>query len=614
MQSRPSRPTIRPVNLPLQPPPPGDDALGSPASRVAALLAWVALGVILASFLLRAGISVRQYAQTVDETYHAGAAVSYLHARTLVLGVQHPPLGRLPAAVAAWLLGGELPDYDNATTSRREDVAYAAGTELLHGRDPTWYWRLLTAMRLAMLAFGAITLLYAFLLGRWLAGPLAGVGAALLLSLDTTLLGHAYWICTDVAAAAGFLAALYHGLRWVERPTWPRAVAAGLAGGLAVSLKFTAALALPALLAAMVIVGLARAWGVHVAAPGTGRLSPADLTGNLAQRTLTLAGEWAAALLKRGVQLPFILLLALLVLWGTYKFHIGPLADSDTLASAPQWNQLSPEVKNTPVPMPSFWIGLGRLAAHSATGSDAYLLGEKRNGGFWYYFPVLLVFKTPVSLLLLLVASVILAFEAKARSVLVLAGLIVPAGLYLAVSMAGGVQIGIRHVLPLLAVLYVLAGVVFTRTRLRSAIVVLAAVLAAVETLPRHPDYLAFFNLLARTNGQHERIAADSNLDWGQDLRRLAAHVKRNERLRRELSAVYPLGDRQTPLFMTLGLDPNLIDAPPRPGSIVAVSISRRILDPERFRFLDAATEVDRVGRGIVVYRLPATRPPSTGP
>lgn len=591
------------VNAPLTPMPTDAEPTRPSRGRGSTVGPLLVLAAVVAVFLLRTGPAVREYAQTVDETYHVGAAVSYLEARTLVLGVQHPPLGRLPAAAVAWAMGARLPEYAGATTSRREDVAYAAGTQVLLSRDANWYWRLLGAMRWSMLVWGVVALAYAYLLGRFVAGPWAGAAAATLLSLDTTLLGHAMWVCTDVAAAAGFLAALYHGLKWVERASWGRALAAGVAGGLAVGLKFTAGVALPALLLALAIVGLARRRGVPVASPAAGP----PLGGR--DSAVGLPGEKQGGGLRRGVQLSVIVLVSLGVLWGLYKFHVGPLGDSDTLASAPQWQRLPDWVKQAPVPMPSLWIGLGRLAAHSATGSDAYLFGQTRPDGFWYYFPVLIAYKTPVALLTVLLASVILAFEARARSVWVVAGLVVPVAVYLAVSMAGSVQIGIRHVLPLLAVLYVLAGVVMTRSAWRMMLLLAAIALAAAETLPRHPDYLAFFNQLARTGGQDERIAADSNLDWGQDLARLARRVASDATLAAELSAVYPLGDRQAPLFRVLGLDPALIDAVPRPGSLVAVSVTRRVLDRERLRFIGAAAEVERVGRGIVLYRIPSKPP-----
>ena len=42
--------------------------------------------------------------------------------------------------------------------------------------------------------------------------------------------------------------------------------------------------------------------------------------------------------------------------------------------------------------------------------------------------------------------------------------------------------------------------------------------------LAAHPDYLPYFNALAGSNP--ERIVVDSDLDWGQDLKRLGRRLK----------------------------------------------------------------------------------------
>lgn len=579
-----------------------------PRSRPRPVLAWLGLAMLMAVYLLRVGPGVRTYSQTVDETYHIGAAVSLLEARTLVLGVQHPPLARYVMALPIAGTTEEIPEYAGATMSRKEDVAYAAGTNVLFSsQDPANYWNQLAAVRQAMLVFPLLAMLYAFLLGRYLGGNWAGLFGALLISLDATFLGHGMWAATDTAAAAGFLIAIYHGLRWIEKPEWVRAVVAGVAGGIGVSLKFSVALAAPGLVLALVVVSLARAWGVQVRAATT--MPPVPIDGpppSLPVRVGHFVADSLTGALRRVGQLVLIAVVALVTVWATYKFHVGPMGDSDTLASAPQWSRLPGWVLETPVPMPSFWIGLARLAAQSATGSDTYLFGRLSRDGWWYYFPVLLVFKTPLGLLVLMIAAAVLAFEHKVRSspegLLVLGGVLVPAGLFLGVSMMSGVQIGIRHLLPFLGMMYVVAAVVFTRSRLRVWGMLLLAGLAVVETGRKHPDYLAFFNLMSGPPEARDHIAADSNLDWGQDLGRLAERYQSDHRFRERLTAVFPLGSRQTPLFQALGMDPELIDAEPRSGQLVAVSITRMKLDPERFRMLDGSTEVGRIGDGFVIY------------
>jgi hypothetical protein len=101
----------------------------------------------------------------------------------------------------------------------------------------------------------------------------------------------------------------------------------------------------------------------------------------------------------------------------------------------------------------------------------------------------------------------------------------------LAVGMAGHLNIGIRHVLAIYPFFAILAAGAFSealRPR-RWSRQVLAAGLAllgwhAAESIATHPDYLAYFNEIAR--GREERYLADSNLDWGQDLARLGHYMQ----------------------------------------------------------------------------------------
>src|SRR6185369_5710663 len=50
---------------------------------------------------------------------------------------------------------------------------------------------------------------------------------------------------------------------------------------------------------------------------------------------------------------------------------------------------------------PRFLLGVLNVIRISGRGQDAYLLGEVRHTGWWYYFPVVLAVKTPIPVLLL---------------------------------------------------------------------------------------------------------------------------------------------------------------------------------------------------------------------
>jgi 4-amino-4-deoxy-L-arabinose transferase-like glycosyltransferase len=313
-------------------------------------------------------------------------------------------------------------------------------------------------------------------------------------STDPTLLGHGAWVTTDVAACAGYLAATYHGIRFIARPTLLRATFAGLAVGLALACKFSCALVLPAL----VLIWLMR--------------------GRRARRTARRVIPLGAA----------ALVAATLTLWATYAFDVGRIADlnlteSYVLEGLPAW------LATTPIPMPTAVVGYLVLSHHNAMGHFAYLNGEVSQAGWWYYFPEAIAIKSPVALLVALVVALILMIIAPRRSHGRSMVLVIPCAVFLLASTSAGINIGIRHVLPAIPFLYLFASLWLARGRF--IVIALALIVAAVvETALVHPDYLAFFNLLVGGPDNGEKYLLDSNLDWGQDQARLHDWLQANAR------------------------------------------------------------------------------------
>jgi hypothetical protein len=198
------------------------------------------------------------------------------------------------------------------------------------------------------------------------------------------------------------------------------------------------------------------------------------------------------------------------------------------------------------IPAPSFFRGLYILKRHNTQGHPSYLLGQHSVAGWWYYFPVVAGVKTPAGTLLLL----LLALTAAA-TVLFRGGLrqaygrlkrlsprwyvpLFSAALFFAVCMLSQINIGIRHILPIYPLLYIWIGAVLFSPKVgapawaRKAAVVCLALLA-LESASVFPRYLGFFNLPSGGPRQGFRYLVDSNLDWGQDLKRLKSYlVERN--------------------------------------------------------------------------------------
>src|SRR5690606_7592659 len=105
------------------------------------------------------------------------------------------------------------------------------------------------------------------------------------------------------------------------------------------------------------------------------------------------------------------------------------------------------------------------------------------------------------------------------------------AAMIVAVSMPARINIGFRHIMPILPMLAGVAALgavtAWQSTRnhvLRGGVAALLLLFAA-SSARAHPDYLSYFNILAGRNP--DRVLPFSDLDWGQDLTRLAEELRK---------------------------------------------------------------------------------------
>lgn len=436
----------------------------APSARVWRLLAIGAACVAAAAVVSTYGVFNNMY----DEPAHLAAGMQWLSEGTYTLEPQHPPLARVASALLPWLDGER---------SKGNTHMYTEGRLILGRGDH--YQRVLTLARLGELPFLILLLATVWGWGFRLGGGDERVAAlaTVFAAANPNVLAHAGVAGIDLAPAALMPAALLAWVMWLERPDATRSAVLG---------------------AALAFCGLTKFSGVAFWIPA------AAATALFAYR----AGGASRAAFARTFPraLAVVLLTGATVVWTTYRFSIGP-------------------VGGLVLPAPEFWAGLDDFLRRGARGHPAFLLGEVREGGWWYYDLVAFAVKTPIALV------VFAAFGA--RSGIVATPGLVPyhraliAGVVavLVVASLTPVDIGIRLLLPVYPLLAVLAGAGLVwawdharRSSNRFAVAALGA-WALVDPVVAHPDHLAYFNVLA--GPRPERVLVDSNLDWGQDLSRL---------------------------------------------------------------------------------------------
>jgi hypothetical protein len=421
---------------------------------------------------------------TNDEPLHVLRGVLMMQTGDLRHQSGHPPFSH---RLIGLFLPGEQ-DLPEITTLEQ----WPSGNRLFISEELLWA-RGLDVRRILFLARLPIALT-ALLLGAAICswslawnGRAAVVVSAVLFGFSPNLLASGTLATTDLAAAATYFLAVYAW--WL---TWRRSRENGFTGqrnglnrrfwlatavllGLAIATKLTAALLLPVLFLQ----------GYIYYRRGDPLWAP------------TLA--WFAMLPLAG-----------LVLWLVYGLEFG-----QAWSSGPA------------VPAATYVASWRNVLAHIERGHRAFFLGELSGKGWWYYFPVTFALKTPLATLGLLVIGLVSALLRRElrRTALFL---LLPILALFAAAMTSRLNIGYRHILPVLPLVLVLAGAaapVLTRRPVTRLVLALALVWYGFSGLRQHPDHLAYTNELTGGKAGGYRYFGDSNLDWGQDLNLLAAYV-----------------------------------------------------------------------------------------
>lgn len=476
---------------------------------------------------------------TFDEPSKLVAGYSALVTGDYRLAPEHPPLARVWAALPLLLLdlnwiAADHPGWINPSS-------YWVGREWLFTLNNGY--SVVTVARLAMLVLLLFLGLAIYASARSAFGPNAGLLALMLATFSPTLQAHGHLVATDVALALACTLTLLGGASLARCISRGRVLVMAAALSSAALIKFSWPLLLPAL-AAMALYVLLRREPVILAT----RRARHALHG-FRSRLLALCGVMA-----------LVGLIMLVAIWSAYGWRSDPISPApdgvgtSSITAAhmeTKWRQALFDAEHPkPGALPTVirWLDdsgllprtytLGLATTFATTRSrNSFLLGEHTAEPRPAYFPIALLVKTPIPTLLLigLGATAVATRRIPIRNGALLIGIGIFALTYLGVAITGGINIGIRHVLPVYAMLFVLAGaaVAFASGRWRQWLIAALLVWLAGTSVAARPHYLCYFNAIAGGAKHGHEILSDSNIDWGQDLIRLKRYADRhpNERL-----------------------------------------------------------------------------------
>ncbi|WP_346283499.1 phospholipid carrier-dependent glycosyltransferase [Streptomyces sp. T21Q-yed] len=534
------------------------------------LLVVVLLGQMAVAMVTTA---VRQ-TPTIDEPVYVGTAADYLHEHRLRHNPEHPPLGKLVVAVG---VGVADPHVDGSFTGDQGRL----GRHLLYesGNDP---WHLMLFARLPVIVLTLLFGLIVFAFARELVGVVGGLIALGLYAFSPDVIAHGSLATLDVPAAGFVLTSTW--LLWRARRR-PRLFvpAAGVALGAALATKMSTLAVVPVLL------GLA-ALSVWRARSASEQAASERSASEPIRRRLA----WALA--GAGV----VAVAAVAVVWASY------LVVDPRLRWSPQ--QPVPDVHGLRglfvdlLPFPqAYRDGMRIQFGFENYPWEGFLFGRLYTGSLWYYLPAALLVKTPLGMLALWAAGAV-AVVAVRRLRPAAPYLLVPTAVLLAAAMTGSRDFGTRYAVFVPMFLAVAAGCVLAvRWRWAPVAVGALALFVAVSSVRTYPYYLPYSNeAFGGPEKTHLRLH-DSNVDWGQDLGRLADRLR--ERYRGERIWLVYKGSGVPSFYGIRAADPREVPARDVRGLLVVSDSSVAKATGRLAELIDNSRSIDTVGHSITIYR-----------
>lgn len=499
-------------------------------------------GLVVLSALVLMIVSVWDDAPIVDEIPHIGAGYSYVAKGDHRLNPEHPPLAKDLAGLGVFLTS----PTENAFKTRfwLEDIngQWEFGRYLIFSSGSNTE-QLIKYAKLPMLLFFIALAAIIYVWALKLYGPSAALIATFLFSFSPTIMAHSRFVTTDIPALFGVMLGSFFFIKYLKNPSFKNLFLAGVMFGIAQLTKYSLFLLGPFFILLALIFGFFHPFKAGL----TARLSRGI---NFGLSTVVL-----------------IIIGFVVIIWPYYLFHvINEPAEvqrhqTETILSSFGRRELADPViyfSDKPVirGMAQYGLGLLMVVQRSVGGNDTYFMGNFSNQAWKSYFPIVYFLKEPLPFWLLLVGVWIFystiwkkteSFEIKKiwnkiagwiQEYFVEFSMLLWIFIYWYTSINANLNIGVRHLMPTYGFVFILlAGrlvAIAKKFEAKKHFSIYAATITVlfgwyfIENLKVFPYYLTYFNQIAGGPSGGYRYVVDSNVDWGQDLKRLADWVDEN--------------------------------------------------------------------------------------
>lgn len=518
----------------------------------------LAVSILLAVTFLLPFFSAQNFSAASDEITHLPSGYSYWKTGQILLNPQHPPLVKLIAALPLQFMDLKFNPKDASLVgSFRNEWQF--GSKLLFSNDAD---NLLLWGRLPVMLLSLLLALYVFKWASEMFSLKAGLLALFIYTFMPVIIANAQFVTTDLAVTVFSFITIYYLWSYSKNQKTKHLIYTGLFLGLALGSKFSAVLLFP-IIAILILINF---W--------------------------LKIDSWEEKI-NRAIKI-FLILLALSfsVIYLTYLM---------------------------PLDISFYLKGLKTVYADWGNNYRFYLNGNFSTSGWWYYFLFAFIVKTPLPALLAFGLAAVMYRKYKI-SFQDRAFILIPLVVFWLITSWKAGNISIRYLLPVYPFLIIYTGglavslevslAAWSRVRRTLAGLLLTGLAGwyIFSALHIYPDYLAYFNELIGGPGNGYKYLDDSNLEWGQDLKRLATYQKQYP----DLQVLYSWDYSNPAYYGIANVLPKKPESLTKPSGRYAINIhflvrlkelSQR-LNNKNLDWLSLYKPVDKIGYSFFVYEF----------
>jgi len=517
---------------------------------------------ILTFFTVVSVLNAKNDSATFDEVAHIPAGYSYVTQHDMRLNPEHPPLLKDLIGLPLTFLNLKFDTTQTFWSGEGfgriwDDGQWAAGKHLLYeaGNNPD---QILFWARLPIIIISIVLGLFLFMWGKEIAGILGGLFVLTLYAFDPNILGHNHYVTTDIGIAAFLTFAFYYFIKFIKNPSWKNVAIGGLFLGLVNCVKFSSLMAYP-------ILGL-----VLLVYPFIKKLTHDEV----GSEEKFLRTKLFFTYLGKGIAAFAISMVVVWILYFVNTYNMPqeiiarqinfsfPLADNNPLSQIT--NKSLSTINSVPVlkPFAEYLLGVTMVFKRVAGGNGAYFLNNVSSKASTIYFPLVFLIKETLPFLALILFSLLFTGAQTLRTLqrslkektlgknfkrflqtgvmqYTLFGFIF---LYAYLSITGNLNIGLRHLFPIMPLAYLLVTKkVFDFLRNKHVVtkhqmqVIFSILIIWIILIPilNYPGYVSYFNEFVGGSKNGYKYVTDSNVDWGQDLKRLEIYLQQNPEIKK---------------------------------------------------------------------------------